>query len=130
MAGTFKVSGYACSAHDYPVDARNAFGVSVERTLENLVEELEIVANPLNRTAIQAGEFSGMISVKADALEIDLTVIPGFCSAKMRGDADYVSEAGAGCSGGAVAIGKAVEEAMKEALERLGERLSNAPRLR
>lgn len=154
MAGTFKVSGYACSAHKYPVDARNAFSVSVERTLENIVDELEVVSVPLDRTGLQASEFSGMILVQATDLEIDLTVIPGFWSSEMKADAeitasiqvdgpngrllgssvegedDHTTDAGAGCSGGGIAIGKAVENAIKETLERLGERLSNAPKLR
>ena len=154
MADTFKVSGYACSAHKYPVDARHAFSVSVERTLENIVEGLEVVPVPIDREGLRAREFTGMILVEARDLEIDLIVIPGFWTAEMKADAeitasiqvdgpdgrllgtsvegedDYTTDAGAGCSGGGVAIGKAIEKAIKETLERLGERLSNAPKLR
>lgn len=49
---------------------------------------------------------------------------------RVEGDDDYKAEAGGACEGGAIAIGKALEEAMKEALERLGEKISNSPRLR
>ena len=59
MEGKFKVSGFACSAHTYPVDARNAFSVSVERTLQNVVEEVEVVSSPLDRVAIDARGFKG-----------------------------------------------------------------------
>lgn len=154
MMDIFKVSGYACSAHKYPVDARHAFRVSVERTLENIIEELEVVDSPLDRVAIRARKLSGMIVVEADELEIDLTVIPGFWSAKMKadveitakvqidneagrllgtsveGDDDYLAESGGACAGGAKAIGIAIEKAMKETFERMGERISNSPRLR
>ena len=154
MAGQFKVSGFVCSAHTYPVDARNAFSVSVERTLQNIMEDVEVVSNPIHREEIMASGFNGMIRVEARELEIDLTVIPGFWSSEMEADAeltvsvtvdgadgrlmgttiegddDYKAQAGGACEGGATAIGKAVEAAMKETLERLGERLSNSPRLR
>lgn len=154
MAGEFKVSGYACSAHTYPVDARSAFIGSVQNTMENVVEEVEIVPRPLDATTMQTRNLNGMILVEVQDLDIDLTVIPGFWSSEMEADAeitvslvvdapsgrmlgarvegddDYKVEAGGACEGGAIAIGKAVEEAMKEALERLGEKLSNSPRIR
>lgn len=154
MAGDFKVSGFACAAHTYPVDARSAFIGSVQHTLGNIVEAVEIVPRPLDQVTIQARGLTGMVLVEAQDLDIDLTVIPGFWSAEMEADAevtislvvdgpsgrllgthvegddDYKANAGGACEGGAIAIGKAVEEAMKEALERLGEKLSNSPRLR
>lgn len=154
MADDFRVSGIGCSAHKYPVDARNAFAVSVERTLQNLVEDLEVVPYPLDRSALRARDIKGMILVKVEELDIELTVIPGFWSSEMKADAevtaglvvdsadgrlmgttvdgddDYMADAGGACKGGAIAIGKAVEAAMKETLERLGERFSNSPRLR
>lgn len=154
MAGDYKVSGYACSAHTYPVDARNAFIGSVQSTMENIVEEVEIVSRPMDGATILSRELDGMILVEAQDLDIDLTVIPGFWSASMEADAevtvslvvdgpsgrlmgthvegddDYKAESGGACEGGAIAIGKAVEEAIKEALERLGEKLSNSPRVR
>lgn len=154
MAGDFKVSGYECSAHTYPVDARSAFIGSVQNTMENIVEEVEIVTRPLDAAIMQSRSLNGMILVEVQDLDIDLTVIPGFWSSSMEADAevtvslvvdgpsgrwlgtrvegddDYKAEAGGACEGGAIAIGKAVEEAMKEALERLGEKLSNSPRIR
>jgi len=154
MADTFKVTGYACGAHNYPVDARNAFSVSVKQTLENIIEYVEVVDNPLDRNGILAHELDGMIVVEADKLEIDLIVIAGFWTSQMKADAeitvkvqvdnesgrllgtsvegddDYVADAGGACGGGATAIGTAIEKAMKEVLERMGERISNSPRLR
>ena len=154
MAGDFKVSGYACSAHTYPVDARSAFIGSVQSTMENIVEEVEIVPRPMDSSTMLSRDLKGMILVEVQDLDIDLIVLPGFWSASMEADAevtvslvvdgpsgrllgthvegddDHKAESGGACEGGAVAIGKAVEEAMKEALERLGEKLSNSPRIR
>ncbi len=154
MSGSFKVQGFNCAAHSYPVDARNAFATSVERTFENLVEKVQSVPRPLDRETMQAQDLTGMIIVEVKDLDVTLSLIPGFWSAEMEadaevtvgltvdgpsgrmlgtsieGDEDVKAPAGMACEGGATAIGKAVEEAMKEALERLGERLSNAPRLR
>lgn len=154
MFGTFKVSGFACSAHNYPLDARSAFSVSVQKTLEQLFDSIEVVPTKLDRTGIGAGGFDGFILVEADDLDIDLKVIPNFFTATMEadaeivanysvdgangrvvggsveGDEDYTTDSGAACEGGAQAIGGAVEEAMKDLSKQLGERLSNAPRLR
>lgn len=154
MAGEFKVSGLACSAHTYPVDARSAFIGSVQSTMENIVDEFEIVPRPMDVATIQSRNLQGMILVEVQDLDIDLTVIPGFWSQSMEADAevtvslvvggpsgrllgtrvegddDYKAESGGACEGGAIAIGRAVEEAMKEALERLGEKFSNSPRIR
>jgi len=149
-----KMTGYNCAAYSYPVDASATFTSSVKKTFENLVDEIDIVQSPLDRTQISSGGYRGLIMVKAEDLAVDLRVIPGFFSAEIEadatiiarltvegdsgrimgtsveGDKTYRTDAGFACDGGATAVGRAVNKAMKETLERLGERLSNSVRLR
>ena len=54
LAGDFKVRGYACAAHTYPLDAREAFGTSVAKTFEQLVEEVDVMDRPIDRTQMLA----------------------------------------------------------------------------
>lgn len=78
MIEDFKVSGYFCSAHTYPVDARSAFISSAENTIKNIIESIEIVPRPLDRITMQARAIKGMIVIEVADLDIDLKVIPGF----------------------------------------------------
>jgi len=154
MAQRVKVSGYACLAHVYPLDARQAFVTSAVATFENIVSAVTTVSEPLSSAQLQARGLDAMVIVEVQDLDIDLTVIPGFWSAEMKADAEitasikadtsfgralgtsvegsenYTADAGVACEGGAVAIGRATEDAMQETLERLGERLTNSRRLR
>ena len=95
-----------------------------------------------------------MVRVEARDLKVDLAVISGFWTSEMmadteltvsvvvygadgrlmgttvEGDGGHRAQTGWACEGGATATGKAIEAAMKETLERLGESLSDSPRLR
>ncbi|GIX12351.1 MAG: hypothetical protein KatS3mg118_0310 [Paracoccaceae bacterium] len=154
MAQVVSPGGYACSAHRFPVDARQAFRTSVLRTFENIAQSVEPVERALSREQLAAAGYDGLIRVTVEDLDVDVAVIPGFWTAEIEADAeltmslavegpdgrrlgttvegrdDHRADAGAACEGGAQAIGRAVEKAMKEALERAGERFTNAPRLR
>lgn len=154
MLKDVKVIGFACSAHSYPTDARAAFRRSVVGTFENLVERVEVVERPLSQTALIERGLTAMIVVEAEDFSVDLSVIPGFLNKQMQadveiaariavdgqrgrllgssveGDDDFRTDAGFACDGGGAAIGRATEKAMKEAMERLGERLTNSRRLR
>lgn len=144
-------TGMQCGAHNYPVDAREAFRTSVLRTIDQLVGNVQLVDRPVPATEL--GE-RGMIIVRAESLEVDLQFIPGFWSStadvdaeitasasvdlagdrlfgtSASGDGDGQGDAGGACEGGAHAVGRAIEEAMTEVLGQLGERMSNSPRLR
>lgn len=85
---------------------------------------------------------------------IDLMVIPGFWTATMKSEAEIVlgvkvdtkdgrkvgtmvtgrgestSDSGGACEGGSIAIGEALEKALKQALSQMGEAISNSDRLR
>ena len=154
MKAEFKVSGYVCSAHTYPVDAISQFVSSAQQTFENVFENVEFVESPVDRSVLQSSALDGLIVVEVDSFEIDMRAVSGFWTAELdseaeivvkafvdgpegrvfgttvEGDDDDKREAGAFCSNGSEAIGNSIESAMKEVLRNLAEKLANSPRLR
>lgn len=152
---TVKPSGLTCSAHNYSLDAREAFQHSVLQTVAQLVENVQMVDRPLPADEVARRGARGMILVKAEGMSARLTYIAGFWTSKPEatvdlraslvvdrpglgrvlgttasGDGEGVSPYGGDCGGGSDALGVATERAMEELLGTLGERLANAPRLR
>lgn len=149
-----KVSGFSCSAHNFPVDATSEIETAVVRTIGNLMEGVEKVDRPLTRDQLASYGVDAMIIVKVEDMDIDLVVVPGFWQSEMESEADLAlgvkvdtrsgrkvgamvsgngeERAGAGgaCEGGAVAISKALEEALSDAFAELGEEIANSDRLR
>lgn len=50
-----RVRGYACSAHTYAVKGESAFVQSTLRTIEDLVQSVQLVDDPLDRASLRAG---------------------------------------------------------------------------
>ena len=149
-----KVTGLACSAHNFPVEANNDIATAVIETLKNLIEEVEKVERPLTSSQLEGTGSKAMVLVTLEDMDIELIVIPGFWSATMKSEAEIVlgvkvdtkdgrkvgsmvtgrgekiAEAGGACEGGAIAISGALEEALKSALSSMGEVISNSERLR
>lgn len=155
MNGQVRILGQACSGNKYVIDARDSFRTSTYKTIENLVESLERVAAPLSNEDILARNLTGLIDVRVKALDIDMQVVAPMwgrikldseaeielrvkvegphgrlLSARIEGDERLKSHPGILCERTAKVGGKVVRKAMKETLELLGERLSNAPELR
>ena len=146
--------GTACSAHSYPLNMAEGFSSSVRATLGNVVEELEVVQTPLQEGTIRAGGYKGQIVVRGESLEGKLVAIPGFWTANIsttiqlsavitvdgpqgrlvgktvEGMAERETEAGSLCSGGAASVEEAARQAMRKALQQIGETIANAERLR
>lgn len=143
--------GIACSANNYPVDARDAFKASTLQTVQQLVGNVQLVDQPVPASQLHG---RGMILVHADSMTVDLQFVQGFWNATIDTNADITAsasvdmasgrvfgttasgtgranhESGSMCDSGAGAAGRAVEAAMRQVLGQLGERMSNAPRLR
>lgn len=154
MAGDFKVTGFVCSAHTFPMDARSAFSQSVMKTLEQLVENLETINTGLDTEQMRTLGLRGLIRVRGQDLDVDLRAIPGFWSAEMEaevtmtanavidgpegrlfggtvsGSGEDRQDAGGACGGGASAMSAAAEDALRNLSREIGERISNAPKLR
>jgi hypothetical protein len=151
---TVRPTGYNCAAHTFPLDMRDTFKQSVTRTIQQLVEEVEVVQSPLSGEALARSGKRGQIVVRADGLNARVQFIPGFWSASSEGNVELTAnlsvdgsngrilgttaegsgtaqgDAGLMCGGGANAIAMAAEKATKQLLGQLGERLSNSPRMR
>lgn len=150
---TVKATGVNCSAHTYPLDLRTAFREDTIKTVQQLVENVEVVDQPLSSDVLKQRGMKGQIIVRSDDLNARVQFIPGFwqatseanveLSASLTVDGDAGRQLGTtgegvgsaqgqagACASGAATIGDATEKAVKQLLGQLGERLSNSPRLR
>lgn len=147
-------TGINCAAHNFPLDMQDTFRQSVVSTLQQLVEEVDVVPTPLTADELARTGKRGQIIVRADSMTARIQFIPGFWSATAESDVDLSAnlsvdgpggrllgttaegegtaqgEAGGLCGGGADVIAQAAEKATKHLLGELGERLSNSPRIR
>lgn len=154
MREDVSVSGFTCSAHDYPLDMRSAFETSTVKTVQQVVDNAKLVQSPLTRADMKERNFKGLIRVEGRNVDTDLTVDQGFFSSDMKAEVQMVASinvdtpkgralgttvsaerdkktgAGAACEGGAEAISGAAEDAMQALMRRIGEEISNSPRLR
>lgn len=149
-----KPSDFNCAAHTYPLALTASFAESTRQTISNLVEELEVVPQPVDRTALIEMRARGMIIVRGEQTIGRLRVVPGFWSAGMETDVEIVASvtvdgrngrllgstvsgrgvaqatAGAACEGGAKSLAQSASDAMRQTLTRIGEALVNSDRVR
>lgn len=147
-------STWECSAHKYPLDARVAFRESAIRTAENLFEDTEVLSEPIRGEKITARGLVGVAIFEGTLFRPEIDFDQNFWSSDAEASVDVgvsveihdesgrifasrvgatgrgEKDAGALCSGGAKALGKAAEFAIQDALERSAERLANSPELR
>ena len=149
---TIDPSGYMCSAHDYPVELSGTLRQSIIKTVTNIVEDVEVLPNALSASDLATRGFAAQILVEATDFQARITFSQGFWSATAHASSELTlgtnvigrngrlagfSAGGDGsadvdddCAGGADALSQATEKAMREALERLAERLSDSPKIR
>ena len=149
-----KPSSYVCAAHKFPISASGPFESSVRQTLDNVFDRIEYVDSPVKGVEIKKRGARGLIVVRGEEVRAKLDAKPGFWTASMEGQATLVAsvsvdgssgrvmgttfegtsikeaDAGAMCGGGAAALGEAVTEAMRDAMRKMGEALSNSDRVR
>ncbi|KAB2710053.1 hypothetical protein F9K80_10660 [Brucella intermedia] len=149
-----KPSDYNCAAHTFPLALSNSFSGSVRKTFQNLVSELEVVNQPVDRDGLRARGAKGMIIVRGEDVDGRLRLVPGLWTAGMEtsveisasitvdgpsgrllgttvsGNGNAQADAGFACEGGAKSLAESAEKAMKETLGRLGESLVNSERVR
>ncbi|MFC6486910.1 hypothetical protein [Nitratireductor sp. GCM10026969] len=151
---TIKPSDFNCAAHSYPLALSSGFTGSVRKTFANLVETVEMVDIPVDRSELPARGARAMIMVRGEEVNGRLRVVPGFWVAGMEtevelaasivvdgrrgrllgttvgGDGNAQGTAGGFCEGGSAALTEAAEQAVKETVGRLGEALTNSERVR
>jgi len=150
----YKFSGIACAAHKYPLDLSGVFRLSAIKTIENVVENVHLIDSPIPTDQLSRDGLTGLIILKGEDIDVDLKLIPGFWSNSVDAEVELAvsivvngingrllgttvsedgeAEAAAGgfCEGATDALGEAAGDSMKNTLERVAERLSNAPKLR
>jgi hypothetical protein len=147
-----KPTGINCAAHSYPLDFRDAFKQSVVQTMQQLVENVQVVDQPVAAADLTKRGARGMVVVRGEGLNPRLMFVEGFWSSTPDASVEIsssmtVDEASGrllgttasgqgtaqthgGCGDGAAALGSATEAALKQLMGQLGERMSNSPRLR
>lgn len=141
------VSGYACSAHRYPVDGGMAFAISVPSMLEAVFEEDAQSSEVPNMQSLHLvfrverfeprlkfnQKFFGM---DADAsVELGISAIGTRAGKRVFGTTvdsqrNRSGDGGAMCAGGGEVVADATRDVIKDVLEKLGERLANSQQLR
>jgi hypothetical protein len=151
---TARPVGVVGSAHNYPISGSEAFRQAARATVANIVEDVELVATTAPMAETNAVGTVGQILIRVDSFQPRLQIIPGFWSATASASAEISagmtvdgpggrllgtsagasrtadSPSGSFAEGGAQALAEAVGRSQRELLERLGERLSNAPQVR
>jgi hypothetical protein len=140
------VQGMACAAHKYPVDASQAFVASLPSMLEQVFESVSksesVISNSELNLLFRVERFEPrlkfnqkLFSMDAEAtVEIGLSVVGSRDGARVFGTTvesqrTRSSEAGAFCEGGGQALSDATRDAIKDVLEKIGERMANSQKL-
>lgn len=149
-----KPSGFTCSAHKYPFDAGDSIRLSVQNTLQNVFEEIELRSVNPTLEEIERTGFSGYLMIRVTAFQPRLSCSPGFWEASCTATSELAigvdafghsgkllgtsvsgsksSDGGAGgyCGEAANIFADAFQASVKDTMERLAERVSNATKLR
>jgi hypothetical protein len=75
-----KPTGLNCSAHSFPLDFRDAFKQSVIQTMQQLVENVQVVDQPVPASDLARRGAKGMIVIRGESLNPRLMFIEGFWS--------------------------------------------------
>ena len=146
--------GWTCSAHSFPIDLTPAFQESVRATMASIVEQVDVVTAPLAAADWSSGGYTAYIRVSSIHMNPRVAFHAGLLSstavatvqlnvgATVQGPQGEIfstqveengtaeRSGGAACGGGADALSAAASNALRGTMERLAERITNAPRLR
>lgn len=151
---TIRPRGLNCAAHTYPLQMSDGLTASVQSTLSNLVEQVELTPVPLDGPSLRSKGYAGLITVRAENLDGKLIAIEGFwgvtisttvqltasvsidspsgrlAGRTLEGIAEREADAGAFCSGGAESVEDASRQALRKLMVQLGEAVANSDRVR
>lgn len=155
LARPVKPSGASCSVHKFPIEIAAPFETSARQTIDNVVEEVELVSSPMSRQQISAAGARGQIVIRGEELRPRLELQPGFWSQNMAASAALVASvsvdsakggrilgttvegygnadkgAGLACEGGAESLAEAAGVALKDVMRKIGEAITNSERMR
>lgn len=141
------ISGFQCSAHRYPVDASAAFLGSLPSMLETVFEEHEETRGTpqkgtpqfvfrIERFEPRVKFNQKFLTSDADAtVELAVSVVGTLDGKRVFGTSadtqrNSTGDAGSFCSGAGEVLADATSDAIKDVLEKIGERLANNNQLR
>ena len=148
------MDGIQCVFHTYPLDAKQAFETSALHTFTNLVDDIDLVQNPISSDQLLDLGFKGQIIIRSKNMRAELEFIPGFWQAKAKSNVELTASlqvagpsgnlvgttasddgngkasAGFACEGGSDAVAEAANEAIKKVLTRLAERFASSDKVR
>lgn len=149
-----KPSTYVCSAHKYPFGSVDTIKSSITQTMGNVFEEIITRSAAPTAEEIKQNSLAGVVIVRLDSFQPRLACQQGFWSASCSATADmsfgveingaegrllgtsvgssktYDGDAGVACGEAANVFAEAYRLALKDSLERMAERVANAPKLR
>lgn len=149
-----KPSTYVCSAHKYPFSSGDTIKASVTQTIQNVFEEVSVRTAAPSQEEMRANGISGTIIIRLDSFQPRLACQMGFWSGSCTATADIAfgveitgpggrllgtsvgsskssdGDSGGACGDAANVFAEAYRLALRDSLERMGERISNAPKLR
>jgi len=149
-----RASTWACSGPKYPINVGDSIATSIKRTMDSIFENVIERAYTPSYDELQQIDAKGTVLVKMDRFEPRLrcSVVfwSGSCTAStdiefgviVRGQqgklfatsvgdsATTDGDSGSFCGGAASVLSESISKSVREALERMGERLSNCPKLR
>ena len=147
-------SSLSCSAHAFPIDLTSSFRPSVAATFENIIQEVDVLDQPIAADALEQQGYAGLIRVRAESLRTQMDFIEGFWTSNVEaavyleiglvvdssagrilgGVASGVGRASGGagvvCEGGASVLAQASANAIRAVLGQVAERFANAPGVR
>lgn len=152
---TVSPSSYQCGAHDFDLEFANSFTASVKEANEGIFESTASRATIPTVAEMEKDNLSGYVLIQGKFFEPRISFIPGFWSSRanatvnigfdysirdkhnklivtgtVSGERSHEGEAGAFCSSGTETLMEATQKAMRDVLERYGERVSNSEKLR
>lgn len=142
------VKGMQCSAHHFPVDGTDAFEQSFPHMLDQVFDNIQKSDSPTGdpqttRLVFSVERFEPRLrfnakfwGADADAtVELGVSVVGTKNSARVFGTTvdtqrSKSGDGGSFCSGGGEVLADATRDAIKDVLEKLGERMANSQALR
>jgi hypothetical protein len=146
--------GYICGAHKVPVDAEAPFRSSVQQTMPLVFEESEMVAVSPGTESMRRDGVAGFVLVKVDGfqasvgyakkffgvdanamvdLNVGISVVTPegkILSSSVNATRSKITDGGFFCEGGSDAMAQATSLAIREAMERVAEKLSGSQKVR
>jgi hypothetical protein len=149
-----KPATYVCSAHTYPFESGDTMRASIMNSLDGVFEETLVRTHTPTMEEMRSENIAGVVVIRLDSFMPRLACQMGFWSGTCTATADLSfgieisgpggrllgtsvgsskttdGDSGGACGDAANVFAEAYRLALRDALERMAERISNSPRVR